>query len=213
MAGRVAAAAAMLRAANAGPAVGSTPAQNGFPRPPPRRVASNGSDEVASAASEAGKFVQGRVRRLVLHVALPLRVHPFPFHASCTRSLRPITYSDPLSLPEIRRCGHELRQEHVHVHPGLYRRQERSPRAGRPAPAPCVQSQRRLRAPAEAHVLGWRSCACCFPDTTSRPSEEAAYARGGRGVGGGVVPVHERCEYPLRWFQETKEADRSIGSG
>lgn len=60
MAGRVAAAAAMLRAANAGPAIGSTPAQNGFPRPPPRRVASNGSDEVASAASEAGKFVQGR---------------------------------------------------------------------------------------------------------------------------------------------------------
>ncbi|KAM5532652.1 hypothetical protein V8D89_013696 [Ganoderma adspersum] len=60
VAGRVAAAAAMLRAANAGPAAAPNPAQNGFPRPPARRVASSSSEEVASAASEAGKLVQGK---------------------------------------------------------------------------------------------------------------------------------------------------------
>ncbi|PIL36641.1 hypothetical protein GSI_00330 [Ganoderma sinense ZZ0214-1] len=60
VAGRVAAAAAMLRAANAGPAAAPSPAQNGFPRPPPRRVASSSSEEVAPVASEASKLVQGR---------------------------------------------------------------------------------------------------------------------------------------------------------
>ena len=60
VAGRVAAAAAMLRAANAGPAAAApTPTQNGFPRPPARRVASSSSEDAASAVSEASKLVQG----------------------------------------------------------------------------------------------------------------------------------------------------------